>query len=138
MKNLILLCCITIIALSIGCGGAGFGQSFDSPDGKYKASATPYQTGILRIEYRIRDNETGATIWRHDQPSSLADPPYGAGFGNYEYIQWSGDSTEVRFAIKCRETTDPVQWIAAVRKENAFAEGVRKRDGLRLANRLER
>ena len=121
------------LVLIAGCGGGG--QAHDSPDGRFKASAAIYSS---MIKYRIRDIQSGNVVWQHDEPTQNGDPPYMGGFGNFEYIQWSDDSNEVRFTIKCVNTTNPVKWIAAALVADAFEDGVRTDEGLRPANRLER
>ena len=121
------------LSLIVGCGGGG--QAHDSPDGRFEASAAIHSS---IIKYRIRDRQSGDVVWQHDEPTGVGDPPYMGGFGNFEYIQWADDSNEVRFAIKCADTTDPVKWIAAVSVANAFEDGVKTDNGLRTANRLER
>jgi len=104
------VCCV--IALLSGCeGGTGAGQQFDSPNGSLTASATQ-QLGkglvVTETHYRIRDKSTGKTVWQHDERSHGSnDPPWSAGFGNLELIQWSADSAEVRFALQCADT---VHW----------------------------
>lgn len=122
-----------VFGLVAGCGGGG--QAHDSPDGRFEASAAIYSS---MIKYRIRDNQSGKVVWHHDESAQNVDPPYMGGFGNFEYIQWSDDSDEVRFATKCVNTTDPVEWIATALVADMFEDGIKTDEGLRPANRLER
>ena len=132
-----------VIALLAGCeGGTGFGQQFDSPNGQLTASATQ-QLGeglvVTETHYRIKDKSTGKTVWKHDEKSHGSnDPPWGARFGNLELIQWSADSAEVRFAMRCTTTVNVTQWIAArMDQSGAFATGVKEKNGLRNVDRTK-
>jgi len=122
------ICCVT--TLLAGCeGGRGFGQTFDSPNGKLNASATQYYGDDLAVQetrYRIVDKSSGKTIWKHDEKGKGSnDPPWGGGFGNLELIQWSDDSSEVRFATRCTETVNVTDWIAARTDQSGdFTTGV--------------
>lgn len=120
-----------------GCDGGGIGQSFDSPNGKYAASAMPFYGKSARIEYRVKETRTGRTIWKHDEArDDESAPPYGAGFGELELIQWSQDSLEVRFATKCRERLQVVEWIATHQdKQGLFSKGAKCDSGLRPVHR---
>ena len=135
------VCCIA--ALLLGCeGSSGFGQSFDSPNGKLNASATDYYGKgqvVREIRYIITDKSTGKTIWKHVEKSHGSnDPPLGAGFGNLELIQWSPDSAEVGFAIKCTDIVNATDWIAARTDESGgFAAGVVEKNGLRNVDRTK-
>ena len=132
-----------VVALLAGCeGGTGFGQQFDSPNGQLTASATQQLgEGLVATEtrYRITDKTTGKTVWKHHEKSHGSnDPPWGAGFGNLELIQWSADSAEVRFAIKCTNTVNVTEWIAArTDQSGGFATGVNTKNGLRNVDRTQ-
>jgi len=115
---------------------------FDSPNGQLNASATQ-QLGeglvVTETRYRVRDKSTGKTVWRHNEKSHGSyDPPWGAGFGNLELIQWSADSAEVRFAIRCTDTVNVTDWIAArTDQSGGFATGVITKNGLRNVDRTQ-
>ena len=118
-----------------------FGQSFDSPDGEFTASATQYYSAEPpEMRYRITDKLTGEVVWKHDEPThGSSDPPYGAGLGNLELIQWSADSAEVRFAIRSTNTVNVTAWIAArTNRTGGFTAGVKKKAGLRITDRTKR
>jgi len=138
-----ILAVYSVVALLAGCeGGTGFGQQFDSPNGQLTASATQ-QLGeglvVTETRYRIRDKSTGKTVWKHVEKSHGSnDPPWGAGFGNLELIQWSADSAEVRFAIRCTDTVNVTDWIAArTDQSGGFATGVTTKNGLRNVDRTQ-
>ena len=138
---IVAICCVT--TLLTGCeGGRGFGQSFDSPNGKLNASATQYygdNSVVRETRYRIVDNSSGKAIWKHDEKTKGSNnPPWGGGFGNLELIQWSDDSAEVRFATRCTDTVNVTDWVTArTDQSGGFAAGVATKNGLRNVDRTK-
>lgn len=125
LRNAHLLLVAFFVVTTVGCSDfpMGAGQFEESPNGRYKAEAYYYYDGKREwLELQVTDTSSGEVIWRRNNGDQKAnDPPFDQGFGFLDLIQWSEDSTEVRFAYEMFRVETVTKWLAVT----INSEGVR-------------
>ncbi len=104
-----------LVSSGIGCSLAPIwsGQHELSPDERYNASARYYYDCNREwLVLLVQRASTETTIWEKDLGDRVAvHPPFDQGMGYLDLIQWSDDSTEVRFAHRVSNVTTVEEWL---------------------------
>ncbi len=110
-----LLIVVAVLAVLLLAAAAWFGpiksgESRDSPDGRYKASAMNVHRGTLYgrrwyVELEVVDNVSHETVWIRQVPYSAADDAPELLDRSERFVEWSSDSSSVTLAKGTRFST---------------------------------
>lgn len=95
---------VVVTALSMWFGDTKSGETRESPDGRFGASAMNVSRGTIRgtrdewLEIRVTERGTGREVWHvKRQPLSGTAPDYG--MRGIKFVEWAEDSSAVTVDI---------------------------------------
>jgi hypothetical protein len=105
---------VVVIALSIRSDDISTGETRESPDGRFEASAMNVSRGTVQgtrdewVKLRVTERGTGREVWRvKRQPPPGTAPDYG--MRGIKFVEWAADSSAVTVDIDGgRKLTFPV------------------------------
>lgn len=95
---------VSVVAGWLWFGELGGGETRDSPDGRFEASAFNKSCGTIQgtregwVEIRVTERGTGREVWmvkRHPPPGTA--PDYG--MRGVKFVEWAADSTAVSIDV---------------------------------------